>query len=456
MKIENENEQLKMDGVPGAKEESVLSSKKHTEEEREKEQVIDGQLSFLDKIADDAMIDEALAREKLSEAMEAEKPKKKRKSIITNLIFLVINICVLGFIINACLKETNGMPLTSIISAQGKRLWWLMGGVALFFLVFFADAMIFYFLIKKSTGRSKFFTAYKVSAVGKYFDAITPFSVGGQPSQILNLTRAGISPGIATSIPIIKLIIYNIVYTFILLGFFIFGIPFLPTSSALNELLLTLFRIVAAIGIIVTALTSIVFILIGSGKIIGRSFVRFVVKVGYKLRIVKDYRKSYNKVMKQVLEYQSSIAYLRKHKGTLALCILFCIIDILAYFAMPFMVVMAFSGINLTNAAEVFTLLCICITKFIICQMAAVVIPLPGGTGMMEFSFIAMFGVKSLIGGEYIVWGLLAWRFLTYYFIIVQGFILSTIDSISRIIKTRRETRRDQKIEAKHQESTQT
>lgn len=436
-----ENEQLLMLGVKEGSKEPDFSAQEKIGEENT---ISEGQVSFFEDVEKDAMIDESLAREKLSEAIETQKPKKKRKSIITNLIFLVINVCVLGFIINACLKETNGISIKEIVQTQGNRLWWLLGGVLLFFLMFFADAMIFFFLIKKSTGKSKFFTAYKVSAVGKYFDAITPFSVGGQPSQILNLTRANISPGIATSIPIIKLIIYNIVYTIILALFFIFGIPFLPTSSSLNELLLILFKIFAAIGIIVTALASFVFILVGSGKIVGRSLVRGIVKMGYAFRIVKDYRKTYNKIMRQVLEYQSSISYLNKHKGTLAICVAFCLLEVFAYFSIPFTVVMAFSNIQLLSAKAVFTLLCICITKFIICQMASVVIPLPGGTGMMEFSFIAMFGVSSLIGSKYIVLGLLAWRFLTYYFPIVQGFTISTIDSIVRVVKSKKELKNAQ------------
>lgn len=435
MKKQDENEQLHIEGV----EVNTKSQPAPEEKEETTFSVSEGQISLFEDVAKDAMIDEELAREKLQEAIETEKPKKKRKSVITNLIFLAINICVLAIIINSCVKETG--DIGGALAAQGKRLWWLMGGLALFFLVFFADSMIFFFLIKKSTGKKKFFTAYKVSAVGKYFDAITPFSVGGQPSQILNLTRAGISPGIATSIPIIKLIIYDIVYTIILILFFIFGVPFLPVGSGLNEFLLILFKIVAVLGIIATAATCLVFILIGSGKIIGRSFVRWIVKVGYKLRIVKDYRKAYNKIMKQVLEYQSSISYLRKHKGTLAICILFAIIAILAFFSIPFMVVMAFSNITLTSATQVFSLLLICITKFIICQMAAVIIPLPGGTGMMELSFIAMFGVSSLLGANYMV-GLLAWRFFTYYFTILQGFLISSIDSVVRLAKARKENKK--------------
>lgn len=429
-------EQLRMKGVPKESEGAVFS-----DENEIVQNIAEGQISIFDDVKTDAIIDESLAKERLSEAIETQKPKKKRKSIITNLIFLAINVLVLGFIISACLEEADGISLKEVISAQGSRLWWLLAGVGLFLIMFIADAMVFFFIIKKTAGKSRFWTAYKTSAVGKYFEAITPFNAGGQPSQILTLTRSNMSAGIATSIPIIKLIIYNIVYVIILISFFIFGIPYLPAGSSLNELLLILFKIFAVLGIVVTTLISLVFILVGTGKIVGRSLVRGIVKLGYAFRIVKDYRKAYNKVMRQVLEYQSSMAYLKKHKGTLVICIVFCLLEIFAYFSIPFTVVMAFSTIKITSMASFFSLLCICITKFIICQMSAIVIPLPGGTGMAEFAFIAMFGVSSLIGSKYIVLGLLAWRFLTYYFTIIQGFTISTADSIARVIRARRENK---------------
>ncbi len=435
-----ENEQIVMDGVPRAKEEQIPHEENNETRPIENEQ-IEGQLSAFDDSLEGSMIDESVAREKLQEAIETQKPKKKRKSLITNLIFFAINILVMGIIIGAFVKDANGISLSALVHTQGKKLWWLALGVGLFFVMFLADTMMFFCLIKRSTGKRRFLLSYKVSAVGKYFDAITPFSVGGQPSQILNLARAGVSPGTATSIPIIKLIIYNIVYTFVILMFLIFGVPFIPITSPLMNLLFILFKIIAYIGLIFTALTSVLFILIGSGKIVGRKLVRWIVRLGYKLRIVKDYRKSYNKIMSQVLEYQTSIKYLRKNLGMLFACIFFGLIEALCYFSIPFAVVMALSPANITGAVNILSVLLICITKFIVCQMASVVIPLPGGTGMMELSFMFLFSGEALLGLDQanVLLGLLAWRFLTYYFTILQGFIVSTADSITRMVRTKKE-----------------
>jgi len=434
-----------MKGVPPKKEE-LISLEENLPEE--KHNVSEGQVSVFDSSSiGETIIDPELVEERLKEAIETEKPKKKKKSIITNLIFLALNVFVLAFIINTFLNETDGVALKDIISLQGKKLWWLVLGLGLFVVMFFADTMMLYCLIKRSTGKGRFLTSYKVSATGKYFDAITPFSVGGQPAQILSLSKSGIPLGIATSIPIIKIIIYNIVYTVVIFCFLVFAVPFIPVTSALNGLLFTLFKIFAYAGLIFTAMTSVVFILIGSGKLVGRSVVRWIVRLGYKLRIVKDYRKSYNKIMNQVLEYQSSIKYLKNNKGTLFSCIFFALLEVLAYFAIPFAVVMAFTPTSVVGFVPTIWILFVCMTNVIVCQMAAVIIPLPGGTGMMEFSFIALFGVSTLIGATNVVWGLLAWRFLTYYFTIIQGFVVSTTDSVVRMVKARKVAKVEQKIE---------
>ena len=198
---------------------------------------------------------------------------------------------------------------------------------------------------------------------------------------------------------------------------------------------------------------SVVFILVGSGKIIGRSVVRWIVRLGYKLHIVKDYRKTYNKVMNQVLEYQSSIQYLKKNKGTLIASIFFGLLEVLAYFAIPFTVVMAFTANPITSFSAGISMLLISIVKFMVCQMASVIIPLPGGTGMMEVSFSILFGGSAMLG-SYFAFGLLAWRFLTYYFTIIQGFIVSTTDNIVRMVKSRKSAQIDdlKKVETEKQD----
>lgn len=396
----------------------------HEEKQKTKELQQDTEISF----------DNEVVEEKLEEALSVETPKKKRKSRITNLIFLAINIIFMSIIVSSFLRSIgDGMDLKSVLIGQGDRLWWLVLGLVGYLLFLSAETLIFSSLIKASTGKRHFGLSYRVAITGQYYDNITPLAVGGQPFQIVTLTRSGMSTGIATSLPVIKVIIYNIIYTFMVLLFYIFGVPFIATTSALNNFLMILLEAVAGIGLIFTTLTSVLFVLIGSGKIVGRGLARWLVRIGYGLHIVKDYRKTYNKLMLQVREYQNSMAFLRKNKKVMVECVLYCLLEMVALWTIPFSVVLAFSGTaNFSLALWIASTI-----RIIICNMAATVVPLPGGTGMMEIGFILAFSSAELLGDN-VVWGLLAWRIITYYLLILHGFIHTMTESIINAVRRKK------------------
>ena len=111
--------------------------------------------------------------------------------------------------------------------------------------------------------------------------------------------------------------------------------------------------------------------------------------------------------------------------------ILLCIVECLTYAVMPYFVVMAFVE---TVEMSMILFLVVCIVKYYICAMASSFIPLPGGTGLMEISFIFLFGI---VVGDSIVWALLAWRFLSYYLILIHGFTHELIGIIKNMIKNK-------------------
>jgi len=327
----------------------------------------------------------------------------------------------------------NGLNISNIIEMQGNKLWWLLLGVGLYLMFILTEAGMFSCLIKGSIGKRKPYLSYRVGLIGKYYDSITPFSVGGQPFQIVALTKAGMNAGISTSLPIIKILVYNLVYTVSIFIAFVIGMPMVFTSDMVSNFVLLILNFVAIIGLIFTALSSVLFILIGNGKIVGRVLARWVVKVGYKLRLVKNYRATYNKIMIQVREYQNSMDFLRKNKGVMIKCVILCILQILAYFSIPFAVMLAFTA----NTQITFATWFICFVKFLICQMAAVILPLPGGTGMMELSFMIVFSTPDMFGINAAI-GLLIWRILSYYLLIAHGFIQAIVDNTSDLIKSKR------------------
>ena len=355
-----------------------------------------------------------LVETKLKEAFEYEKPKRKKKSTIVSLILLFVNLFFMFFIVKGLINNIGDVDFGQVLAMQGLKLWWLAGGVLMYGVYMFTQTTMYKVLIRNITGKNRWKLAYDVAVVGKYYDNVTPFAVGGQPMQIVKLAKNGISAGVSTSIPIIKMLINTIVSVFITAVFLLFGLPNLPVMSGLNGFLLTLFEILGVIGFIITFLMTLFMVILSSGNIVTRSFISWVIRVGYRLHLVKNYREALKKTINQVAEYKSSMTYLRKHPKLLIKMILLSIVESLSYATLVYFVVMAFSPeINTTIAFFFF-----CIVKYYICAMASSFIPLPGGTGMMEISFIFLFMELEAT----IVFALLAWRFLTYYLILIHGF----------------------------------
>ena len=77
---------------------------------------------------------------------------------------------------------------------------------------------------------------------------------------------------------------------------------------------------------------------------------------------------------------------------------------------------MAFSS-NFTHSVSFMNV----ITSMAICEMISSVMPLPGGSGGAEFSFISLFTAWFMLPGgkNIIVWAMLIWRLFTYYFFII-------------------------------------
>lgn len=371
------------------------------------------QLSMTDEI--DLGLSKDLIETKLKEAFEYEAPKRKKKSTIVSLLLLTINLIFMGVIVKGLINNIGDVDFGKVLALQGSQLWWLAGGVLVYGVYMLTQTLMYKTLIKNITGKPRWKLAYDVAVVGKYYDNVTPFAVGGQPMQIVRLAKNGISAGVSTSIPIIKLMINTLVSVFITALFLLFGLPNLPTMSGLNGFLLTLFEILGVIGFVITLTASMFMLILSSGNIVTRSFISWVIRVGYKLHLVKNYRETLKKTINQVAEYKSSMQYLRKHPKLLIKMILLSILESLSYATMIYFVVMAFTAQIDTSLAFFF----FCIVKYYICAMASSFIPLPGGTGMMEISFIFLFMELE----NTIVFALLAWRFLTYYIIVLHGFV---------------------------------
>lgn len=423
---------------PKVSKDAQLASKEQNNKETKEEQTetapdIQLQTNTIEKeTIEELGISEEIINEKMKNVYELKNPKKRKKSTIINIFMLLINLVLMFFIVRSLFNSLDDTNIVSIFNQQGEKMWWLFGGLIMYIVFILIQVLMYRVLIKNLSGRKSWKIAYDAAIVGKYYDNITPFAVGGQAMQILRLTENGIGAGVSTSIPILKMMINSGVNALLALVFFVFGLPFIPKTSILNDILILLLEIVGVIGLIITVIMALFIFLISSGTLVTRTLISGVLRLGYKMKLVKDYRTTYKKVMNQVAEYKFSMSYLWKHKKILLQLIFYSVLECISYGSLAFFVAMAFTD-NLGSSIYMFFFMCI--VKYYLCSMASCYIPLPGGTGLMEISFILLFGMGL---GNNMGWALLAWRFLTYYLIIIHGFGHELTRIFANLIKSKK------------------
>ncbi len=244
----------------------------------------------------------------------------------------------------------------------------------------------------------------------QFFNAITPFATGGQPWQIYRLKKSGLSLGESTTVVIEDFIAYQI--ALVLLGIIAvisnhtFNI--LPQDSVLRHLV--------TIGFIINTLVIIVLFLVAFSKNWNKKIIGGTIKILYKIKIVKDRKKMLDKSEKFIENFHKSASTLLENKlnyirlitlNFIALCLLylipFTLMQGLDIYVNPFIIVITSAYVMLIGG----------------------VVPIPGGTGGLEYSFMSFF--KNFIIGPKLSIIIIVWRIVTYYFGIIIGIIAINI-----------------------------
>lgn len=371
---------------------------------------------------------EVMSEKIVAKSTEAVKEQRGKKGKWINAIFMFVNIgIVVGILLYNFLGTKDPLSIGDLFSSKINWMW-LGLCVVLFFAIFVADAAAVYMLVGYSTKRLRPFLSYKSHAMCRFYDSITPLSTGGQPFQIYYLAKRGVPAGTATSVPIAKYLyaqFFNVVFIAAILIFqngFIAGLA----ENQHGGLLLTLCYI--GFAILVLLFGSIMFL--SYSKKVAPACTVGVLKLLHKMHIVKDYRKSFVKVMHTIREY---IVTMRQFisNGWISLGMLVSrVFTFVLTYSVPFFVYAVFIPLD----ANWFSTYVQLFTIGVVADLACSFMPLPGGTGMAEFSFAMLFFnffTASGAGSESLaLWALLLWRILTYYGVLLQGLVIMLYDHL--------------------------
>lgn len=335
-------------------------------------------------------------------AKAKSKPRKWVKILLTA-SFILLNAVVIAITaINEFGNSENAIELSKV-----KIHWWmLIPAVGCFIIATIID-IYKYVLMLRQAGKAEgderriWTVARRTVLIGRYYDNITPASIGGQPFQIYYMHKnGGVEKGMATTIPIIGMISVQIGFLIIAMLTFIFG-----WGEINNPALVT------------TACFGLLFYAFWPVTIMGATFfpkpmtkvIKFGVRLGAGTRIIKDKKKALEKAEEAVFEYAKSFKEILKTRGLFLKAVLISILFHILISSIPFFVLTAFGGdVNFLSSFAI----TVAVTS------AVYFVPTPGNSGAAEGTFYAVF---SALSKGYVFWAMLIWRFLIYYIYIIMG-----------------------------------
>lgn len=291
----------------------------------------------------------------------------------------------------------------------------LLAGVLCMVLYWFFEAYILYKMKKTLNIKSTYGSSLKLCMIGQYYSAITPFSTGGQPVQIYSLVNDGVPIGTASSLFVNRFLIYQLVVTFYALFMFIIRFNLLYAEARL-----------ALPFVVVGCLVNIIILIMIFGFLLNEKFIRNIleksIRILHKFKIVKDIKKSEEKINNTLLDYKKSVEEMKKDKKTTLELIIVSIIQLTISFSITFFVYLAL-GFEKGHFIDIIAIQSLH-------YMAVSFMPTPGTAGAAEGGFYMLFRV--IFPKKILSFALMLWRFIDYYLRVVVTGLVTLVDFICR------------------------
>ena len=322
----------------------------------------------------------------------------KRNTIILLIICTIVLYFVVkddfADIVDNLLLANKWLILLSVLLIVG---YWLLRSLAL------------YIVVKKYKKNIRYSKMLHQILITQFFNVITPFATGGEPMQVYMLKKSGVKVAKATKIIVQEFIMYQM--ALVLMGVVClilnFAFDICDVSPFLANLIVLGFIINIAIGLIC--------IFVSFSERFSKFIVRISLKIGTKLKLIKNVEKTTESWNEKVEEYNESGTMLKENKKLFFTCVLINFVALLIFYLIPFFVFLSLGhhvGIMQVLVSSAFILL---VGNFV---------PIPGGSGGIEFAFLEFFYTtlpdideKSAVLKS----ALIVWRGITYFLGIIVG-----------------------------------
>ena len=324
--------------------------------------------------------------------------KKIKARIPWGLIFNLFIIALTIFLILFFVFSKDGF-IDLLHSGMQINVLWLLLAAGMHLLNIAIDATILYLFVKESTPHFTVKNAIVVSMVGQFYCAVTPGASGGQPMQILSMTRMGVKASNGTAALIQKFLVWQ--FTLTTYSVIAMAAKFSMFVGNLDFAMWTL----TAIGFTGQILTIVVLLLASFNKKVTFKVIGGIYKLLAKLHLMKNLDKKLKSLDESLTSFHECNKALNKNKALVVKVYVLTFVQLTVLFLIPYCIAMSFgqSGVKMFDM--------ICAQSYV--SMVSGLVPLPGGSGAAEYCFSQFFG--SFFSAEMIKSAILIWRTITYY-----------------------------------------
>ncbi len=289
---------------------------------------------------------------------------------------------------------------------------WVLVAIVFMLLNILFQSLSQYRFLREIDHNYKFSSCFKLMCMAMFFNAITPFSSGGQPFEMYLLNKEGIKVSDSLNALIQNFITYQFGLIFastiaIILNS-IFNI--LPDSLLLKKIVL--------IGYFINIIVMGLIIFFSRAKKLNTKLFSKIFKFIFHFKFIKNKEEKEQKFLKYLEDFYNSTAIMKNNLKNTILSFIFNLISLCFLYLIPVFVFYAFNNHSLnfleSFVSSSFTFL---IGSFV---------PIPGATGGLEYGFLDFFKI-FIKSSAMLSAGMLLWRLITYYFgMVLGGIILMT------------------------------
>ncbi|MDR1209368.1 MAG: flippase-like domain-containing protein [Clostridiales bacterium] len=320
--------------------------------------------------------------------------------------FGIATIAVSAAVLSLAVYNTGGTALIKAAAALGKG--WLAAAFGLALVYWALETLTLNILTRTKAPGYRYRYSFRSGMIGLLYSALTPFATGGQPMQIYDMSRTGISAGDAGSVITVKSIIYQAaLIVFGVVTFFAGNRFFSGKIERLNPLVVW--------GFFSNMIFILCVVLVCVRPGVTKAAARVVIAALSKARLIKDEEAASARVAKEIAVFHGSVPAFRDRPLTVVIAVLTTFAELFVYYSIPYCVYRSFD----LRAAALWDM----VSANALIALISAFFPLPGGSGAAEGSFYLFFGL--FFPAELILFATLIWRAATYYSCIAAGMLVS-------------------------------